>query len=61
MDKISIPDSEYYEKLLLDRNIYSPIIKKALMEVEKFIRKKDLILVGGMALDLALRSRGDKI
>ncbi len=46
------------ENLLIDKRADNKIIRSALATVETYIKKHALVLVGGMAIDLALRSRG---
>lgn len=50
------PDRELYQK-----NIYKNLIDECLEIVKQYIIDNDLMLVGGMAIDLALREKGDQI
>ena len=54
-------NSDYYSNLIVKNSINYDKIIKALEVVREFIVKKKLILVGGMAIDLALRLKGEKI
>lgn len=54
-------DSDFYENLINTRSANYDTIVEALEIVKKFIIEKDLILVGGMAIDLALKLKGDRI
>ena len=58
---LKINDSEYYTNLINVRSVLHDEITKALDVVKEFIIKKNLILVGGMAIDFALRLKGDSI
>lgn len=42
-------------------NFYKPLIDKANRLTEEYVSKHKLILTGGMAIDLALREKGDNI
>jgi hypothetical protein len=53
--------SEYYTNLVNARSILYTDITRALDVVKEFIINKNLILVGGMAIDFALRLMGDSI
>jgi hypothetical protein len=53
--------SDYYKNLIQKNNPNYHSILKALDIVRDFIIKKDLILSGGMAIDFALRLKGDFI
>jgi hypothetical protein len=54
-------DPEYYTNLINTRNVVHDEITRALIVVKEFIINKKLILSGGMAIDLALRLKGDNI
>lgn len=54
-------DDDFYKNLITTRNESYNEITKALKLVEKFIIEKKLVLVGGMAIDLALKLKGDRI
>lgn len=54
-------DPEYYTNIVNTRSILYTDITRALGVVKEFIIKKNLILVGGMAIDFALRLVGDNI
>ena len=56
-----VPTTEDYESLKIIRSPLSPMIAQALIEVKDFVRKRQLILTGGTAIDFALRLHGDKI
>ena len=50
-----------YKSLLVKNSINYPDIKRGLDIVSDYIKKNRLILVGGMAIDYALRLKGDSI
>lgn len=50
-----------FELLRFDRANFKPYIQEAFKEVESFIIKNGLILVGGMSMDSALRLKGSKL
>lgn len=54
-------NAKYYESLAEKRLHNYDEIEKALEVVRKFIIRKKRILYGGMAIDLSLRLKGDKI
>jgi hypothetical protein len=54
-------EPEYYTNLVNARSILYTDITRALDVVKEFIINKNLILVGGMAIDFALRLMGDNI
>ena len=54
-------NSDYYTNLVSIRNVIYNDITKALEVVREFIIRKNLILTGGMAIDMALRLKGDSI
>lgn len=47
--------------ILYESNLYKPIIDKANKLTEAYVSEHKLILTGGMAIDLALRAKGDQI
>lgn len=49
------------EYLQIEHHIYSNQIKEALKIVEDYIKKNDLILVGGQAIDYSLKTKGSYI
>lgn len=53
--------TEYYTNIVNARSILYTDITRALGVVKEFIINKNLILVGGMAIDFALRIMGDNI
>ena len=57
----NIKESESYELIILQRNINRRQIEKALDVVKKYIIKNNLILSGGMAIDLALKEKGSRL
>lgn len=59
IDKLvkNIKDSSVYEKIIFDNDVDKEFILKALEIVKLFIIKKKRILVGGMAIDYALRKK----
>lgn len=59
MSKIN--DPEYYTNLVNVRSVLHKDITHALDVVKDFIIRKNLILIGGMAIDFALRLKGDNI
>ena len=46
------------ERIVNEGNMYKDIIAESLREVHLFIAKRNLLLYGGMAIDLALRAKG---
>jgi hypothetical protein len=56
-----IKDKEVYEKIVFDNEIDKDAILNALEIVKLYIIKKRLILVGGMAIDFALRKKEKKL
>lgn len=50
-----------YKSLLVKNSINYPDVKKGLDIVSEYIKKRKLILVGGMAIDFALKLKGDSI
>lgn len=52
-----IPDSKDYKNIAERRNVSFSYLIDALDIVEKFIRRKKLILYGGMAIDISLKAR----
>jgi hypothetical protein len=59
--KKKIKDKEIYEKIIFDNEIDKDAILTALEIVKLYIIKKKLILVGGMAIDFALRKKEKKL
>ncbi len=55
------PDEEYYKYIVHTHDTQVDMINDALKEVRNFIAKRKLILVGGMAIDFALKLKGDKL
>ena len=55
------PDKDYYEYVVYKHDQNVEILNKALDIVVKFIKDRSLILVGGMAIDFALRLKGDRL
>lgn len=49
------------DKVLYERNAYKSTIDQCLEIVKDYIIQNDLMLVGGMAIDMALRAKGDNI
>jgi hypothetical protein len=54
-------DTEYYTNLVSVRNVVYEEINRALEVVKEFIINKNLILTGGMAIDFALKLKGESI
>ena len=54
-----IKDDEVYEIIVHKHNNHTPIILKALEEVANYIKQKQHILVGGQAINYALRMKGE--
>lgn len=50
-----------YENLIYEHDFQKDAMNKALETVCNFIQRKNRILVGGMAIDIALRSKGSKL
>jgi hypothetical protein len=61
MHKPQHNDIDYYTNTVNIRNSIYQEITEALAVVKEFIITKNLILVGGMAIDLALRLKGENI
>lgn len=61
MSQLKSNDLEYYSNLVNLRSSIYEETTDALDVVKEFIIRKNLILVGGMAIDLALRLKGDSI
>lgn len=55
------PDNEYYEYVVYKNDVMVEPLNKALDIVRKFIKDRQLILVGGMAIDYALRLKGKRL
>jgi hypothetical protein len=56
-----IKDKEIYEKIVFDNDSDKDMVLKALEIVKLYIIKSKLILVGGMAIDYALRKKNKKL
>ncbi len=54
-------DKDYYETLVFENNEQKDIMNIAINKVRDYIRHNNKILVGGMAIDLALRKIGKKL
>jgi len=52
------PSDEFYASLMIRFGLYSSEILRAVDLVGQYVRREKRILVGGMAVDLALRKRG---
>lgn len=52
---------ESSDEILYYRNAYVDDIEFALTKVAEYIRENELIIVGGMAIDYAMRLKGDKL
>lgn len=50
-----------YKDIIRQRNVDKDIIESALEHVRKFIIKNELVIYGGLAIDYALRLKGDSI
>jgi hypothetical protein len=50
-----------FETIVFDHNCQKDIMIKTLDIVKKFIQMNNLILVGGMAIDIAMRSKGSSL
>lgn len=50
-----------YETIVFEHDIQKDIMTDCLRIVKEYIQRKKLILVGGMAIDMALRSKGSKL
>lgn len=55
------PDEDYYKYVVHSHDTQVDMLNDALAEVRIFIAKRKLILVGGMAIDFALKLKGDKL
>lgn len=49
--------ADYYEDVVIARDINYPNVKKGLEITRQFIIKNNLILIGGMSIDLALKAK----
>lgn len=49
------------EIIIYQQHYYKPLIDKANRLTEEYVSKHKLVLTGGMAIDLALRAKGDNI
>lgn len=49
---------EYFENVMIKQGFFSSDITSAINLVAKYIKREKLILVGGMAIDLALKRKG---
>lgn len=49
------------DQIIYNHHYYNKSIKNVLIIVENYIKQNNLILVGGMAIDLALRTKGSNI
>ncbi len=56
----SLQNDDFFDKLILEKNVSSKDIKKALEIVKQFIIDRQLILVGGIAIDFALKLKNGK-
>lgn len=55
------PNEDYYKYIVHTHDTQVDMINDALSEVRQFIAKRKLILVGGMAIDFALKLKGTKL
>ena len=53
-----LPDSKEYENIAHARDVDHEQLNEALVLVEKYIKDKNLILYGGMAIDFSLKAQG---
>lgn len=56
-----IHDKHVYESIVFDRNFQRDTLNEALEIVKTFIIERNCILVGGMAIDMALRQKGSQL
>lgn len=61
MSSAEIIDKDSYESITFDHDFQKTHIEKALKLVRQYIIVNKLLLVGGMAIDLSLRSKGSKL
>lgn len=54
-------DKDHYESIMFEHDFQRSSIEKALEIVKKYIIMNKLLLVGGMAIDLSLRSKGSQL
>lgn len=54
-------EAEVAKRAIYRSNVYKDDLNTALDAVRRFVARKKLILVGGMAIDFALRARGSKL
>lgn len=60
-NKHEIDLEKYYENMMIKNGLYSNEILSAIELVAKYIKREKLILVGGMAIDMALKMKGSGI
>lgn len=53
-------NNKYYENLTIKKSLYYNDLIRALNIVEKFVKREELMLVGGIAIDLALKAKQQK-
>jgi hypothetical protein len=58
---MSLIDKDKYESIVFSHDFQKKHLEKALHIVKKYIIEHKLILVGGMAIDLAVRQKGDQL
>ena len=61
MDRDQIIDKDDYEEVVFEHDFQRDLIMKCLVLVEQYIKEHKLILVGGMAIDYALQTKGKKL
>ncbi len=60
-DKHEVDMEKYYENMMIKNGLYSKEILSAIDIVAKYVKREKLILVGGMAIDMALKMKGSGI
>lgn len=54
-------EENFYKLLTLKRGLYSAEVQRAITVVEKYVKREKRIMVGGTAIDMALRLKGSSI
>jgi hypothetical protein len=58
---MSVPDPKIFEYIVFDHDVKKDLMLESLDIVKKFIIDNKLIITGGMAIDFALRLKGEKL
>lgn len=60
-ESVLVVDDKFYKNMLVKYDPNGPTLMKSLDIVKRYIIREKLIIVGGMAIDFALRLRGSKL